>query len=211
MQNTTNITILYQDEDFIAVEKPPGLLCVPGLVEPDNLFDQVKSAFPNARVVHRLDMYTSGIVLFGLHYEAQKRLNLLFEKRLIEKQYIAIVDGLIEQECGEIHSAIICDWPNRPRQKLDWINGKHASTEYRILSRDKTENSTRVLLKPFTGRTHQLRVHMLQIGHPILGDQLYPKDGSNLKRKRLTLHAEKLKFNHPLTNSPIKICSEVQF
>ncbi len=211
MQNKTNITVLYQDEDFIAVEKPSGLLCVPGLVEPDNLFDRVKSAFPNARVVHRLDMYTSGIVLFGLHYEAQKGLNQLFEKRLIEKQYIAIVDGLIEEELGEIHSAIICDWPNRPRQKLDWINGKHASTHYRILSRDKADNSTRVLLKPVTGRTHQLRVHMLQIGHPILGDQLYPKNGSNLKRKRLTLHAEELAFNHPITNGPIKICSQVQF
>lgn len=205
------LTLLYCDKDFIAVEKPPGLLCVPGLKEPDNLFHRVQKDFPVARVVHRLDMSTSGIVLFALHHEAQKGLGLLFEKRLMEKKYVAIIDGLVAQQSGEIHSSIICDWPNRPRQKIDWINGKRASTQYEVLSRDKTQLSTRVQLRPFTGRTHQLRVHMLQLGHPILGDELYPLNGSNNKRERLTLHAEELCFRHPINDKPIKIRSEAQF
>ncbi len=205
------LNIIYQDDDIIAVDKPSGLLCVPGLREPDNLHDRVKAVFANARVIHRLDMYTSGIVLFALHHEAQKRMGKLFEHRLINKRYVAIIDGLLTQQQGEVHSRLICDWPNRPKQKIDWLNGKHASTYYSVISRDLEKSRTRIQLKPITGRTHQLRVHMLQLGHPILGDKLYTQNNSENKYERLTLHAEFLSFTHPFLNTPTIIQSKAGF
>ncbi len=211
MHQHDQLSIIYQDDDFIAVDKPSGLLCVPGLREPDNLHDRVKTTFANARVVHRLDMSTSGIVLFALHHEAQKRIGKLFEQRLMRKHYVAIVDGVLGQQQGEVHSRLICDWPNRPKQKVDWLNGKHASTYYSVISRDEERNNTRVGLKPITGRTHQLRVHMHQLGHPILGDKLYNQNHSETKHERLTLHAEYLSFPHPFESTPITIQSRAKF
>ncbi len=211
MRQKNQLSIIYQDDDLIAVEKPSGLLCVPGLREPDNLHDRVKAVFANARVIHRLDMSTSGIVLFALHHEAQKRMGRLFEHRLINKRYIAIIDGLLTPQQGEVHSKLICDWPNRPKQKIDWLNGKHASTYYSVINRDHEKNWTRVQLKPITGRTHQLRVHMLQLGHPILGDKLYTQNNSENKFERLTLHAERLSFTHPFDSTPILIQSKSEF
>eukprot|EP01024_Parvocaulis_polyphysoides_P004840 TRINITY_DN11204_c0_g1_i1.p1 TRINITY_DN11204_c0_g1~~TRINITY_DN11204_c0_g1_i1.p1 ORF type:complete len:148 (+),score=8.10 TRINITY_DN11204_c0_g1_i1:28-444(+) len=128
MTDSHPIQLVHENGNYIVVNKPSGLLCVPGLKEPDNLFDRVKQKFPAARTVHRLDMSTSGLVLFALSYEAQKALSHLFEKRKIKKKYRAKVAGLVEPQYGEIHSPIICDWPKRPRQKIDWLNGKLGST-----------------------------------------------------------------------------------
>ncbi len=211
MHQHDQLNIIYQDDDFIAVDKPSGLLSVPGLREPDNLHDRVKTVFANARVVHRLDMSTSGIVLFALHHEAQKRIGKLFEQRLMNKHYVAIINGVLTQQQGEVHSRLICDWPNRPKQKVDWQNGKHASTYYSVISRDQEKNNTRVKLKPITGRTHQLRVHMLQLGHPILGDKLYNQNDSENQYERLTLHADFLSFAHPFDSRPIIIQSKAGF
>lgn len=207
------IDILYQDANFIAVNKPSGLLCVPGLKEPDNLLDRVLAQFPHARTVHRLDMSTSGIVLFALNYEMQKLLSQLFEKRQIEKSYIAVVDGFVKSQTGEIHSPLICDWPNRPKHMVDWSNpkSKKASTYFSRIEYDDNSDNTRVYLKPYTGRTHQLRIHMLQIGHPILGDELYHLGGSLGKARRLLLHAEKLEFEHPHSNESILLNCEPDF
>ncbi len=167
------IEIVYQDNDFVVANKPSGLLCVPGLSEPDNLFDRVKCQYANARVVHRLDMPTSGLVIFALHHEAQKQMGKLFELRQVRKTYSAKVYGELQALCGEIESPLICDWPNRPKQKIDWLSGKPASTFFEKQEYLSEENVTRIKLYPHSGRTHQLRVHMLQIGHPILGDQFY--------------------------------------
>lgn len=207
----TSLNVIYQDEHFIAVNKPSKLLCVPGLKTPDNLFDQVKNSYPSARVVHRLDMSTSGIVLFALRYESQRLLSQLFEKRAVKKRYVAIVDGLIDSFCGEVHSPIICDWPNRPRQKIDWLSGKFASTFFQVAHTCNKKKQSRLLLFPHTGRTHQLRVHMLQLGHPILGDELYSIAGSENKTDRLMLHAEHLEFNHPASDEKLTLNCPPEF
>lgn len=198
-----DISVVYQDKDILVANKPSGLLCVPGLREPDNLFDTLRKHFPDIRVVHRLDMATSGIVLFALNYEAQRGLSRLFEQRKIEKLYQAVVAGRVLENVGEVHAPLICDWPNRPKQKVDWLSGKASSTYFECY--EKNEEFSRVLLKPITGRSHQLRLHMLQIGHPILGDALYHRDGSQNISRRLLLHAEKIRFRHPITDEDVFI------
>ena len=203
------IHIIHEDDDLVVVNKPSGLLCVPGLSDPNNLFDQVKDYNPNARTVHRLDMGTSGLVIFAKHYEAQKRTSKLFEKREVKKDYIARVNGLVRESFGEIQSPMICDWPNRPKQMIHWLNGKQAFTVYRVLQR--FSDSTLVKLFPHTGRTHQLRLHMLQIGHPILGDAFYHLAGSENLAERLLLHARKLSFSHPFTKQSIKLEAPADF
>ncbi|WP_370978834.1 RluA family pseudouridine synthase [Agaribacterium sp. ZY112] len=197
------IELIYQDSDLIVTNKPSGLLCVPGLSEPDNLFDRVKSEFKNARVVHRLDMATSGLVIFALNHETQKGFTQLFEKRQMQKEYCAEVYGKIEQQHGEIISPMMCDWPQRPRQKIDWHEGKPAHTLYHVL--ETKQESTRVKLKPITGRTHQLRLHMLQLGHPILGDKFYNLESSEKQASRLLLHAEELRFTHPISREVVQL------
>lgn len=196
---------LYTDEHFIVVDKPSGLLCVPGLSDPDNLFDRVKIDYPNARTVHRLDMATSGLVIFALHYEAQKALSKLFEHRQISKTYRARIFGKLDSNFGEIHSPLICDWPNRPKQKIDWLNGKQATTHFRKYHYQAEQHYSEVELTPHTGRTHQLRVHMLQIQHPILGDKLYAHTAAIEAATRMCLHAEKLQFKHPFTHKTLVI------
>jgi tRNA pseudouridine32 synthase/23S rRNA pseudouridine746 synthase len=190
-----SIDLIYQDDDLIVVNKPSGLLCVPGLSSPDNLQDRCIAEFPNAKTVHRLDMATSGLVIFALNYEAQKQLSIRFQNREIRKQYHAEIDGLLAHSCGEIHSPLICDWDRRPRQKIDWLTGKASSTFFKRIKLFST--STLVSLSPLTGRTHQLRMHMLQIGHPILGDSLYNAKVSEDFSPHLKLHASWLKFPHP--------------
>lgn len=201
--------IHYEDDDLIVVEKPPGLLCVPGLSDPDNLHQRVLNHNANARVVHRLDMATSGMVIFALNYESQKALSRMFEQKQINKRYCAVVAGRIEHDHGEIISPLICDWDFRPKQKVDWVNGKLSQTHYQPLER--THQTTRVQLIPITGRTHQLRVHMEQIGHPILGDKLYSYPGLNDGYDRLHLHAERLEFTHPISGSDIRLRSQPLF
>ena len=203
------IDIVYEDRDIIVLNKPSGLLCVPGLSSPDNLFDQVKQYNPNARTVHRLDMGTSGLVIFALNYNVQKIMSKLFENRKIHKTYYAKVYGQISASIGEIQSPMLCDWPNRPKQKIDWIEGKQAHTFFERIT--FTKNSSTIRLSPLTGRTHQLRLHMLQIGHPILGDPLYTINHSNQLAERLLLHASDLCFMHPTSNKTISISKQADF
>lgn len=206
-----DISIVYRDEYFVVVNKPPGLLCVPGLKEPDNLFDRVKQHFPNALIVHRLDMATSGLVIFALNIDIQRTLSKAFEKRNIKKHYIAIVSGLVEANKGEIHCPVICDWPKRPLQKVDWLQGKMGITFFETIERNTKNHTTRMKLIPHTGRTHQLRVHMWNFGFPILGDEFYNKSGSDNKAERLLLHAEELNFLHPVTQQQLTVTAKAPY
>ena len=192
-----SVDILYHDRNIIVVNKPSGLLSVPGKGEllKDCLISRLQKVFPDALLVHRLDLETSGVMLFALTPYAQRHLGLQFEKRQVKKTYIANVWGNVENKTGEIEAPIIVDWPNRPRQKICWETGKSAFTKWRVLKKNKL--STRVRLMPTTGRSHQLRVHMLSIGHVILGDKLYAKGEALEASERLQLHSESIKIRHP--------------
>ena len=191
------LDIKYQDEDFLILNKPSGLLSVPGKApeHKDSLQFRVQRVLPTATIVHRLDMATSGLLVMALNKAAHRHISKQFELRQTQKSYIAVVFGQIEQESGEIDLPLICDWPNRPKQMVDHTRGKSAQTHWRVLNRQ--ESSTRLELTPITGRSHQLRVHMLSIGHPILGDRLYAHDEALGMSSRLLLHAQTLSFKHP--------------
>lgn len=205
------IDVLYQDEHLIAVNKPSGVLSVPGLVSDDNLLDRVIKHFPNSRTVHRLDMNTSGLLLFAQSYPAQKALNKLFAHGAIKKRYKAWVDGIVMADAGEMVMPLIADWPNRPKQKIDWLEGKPSHTFFRTLIRSEEFNASLLDLFPITGRSHQLRLHCLGIDHPILGDQLYYLGNSHLRQRRLMLHAEEISMLHPVTMQPLKITCPIDF
>ncbi len=208
-----NLEIAYQDQHLIAVNKPSGLLSVPGR-GPDNqdcVISRVQSVYPNSRIIHRLDMATSGLLLIAHNVESLRAFSKLFENRYISKRYIAIVHGIPEKPEGEITEPLICDWPNRPKQKVCWETGKQATTHYRVVDIDKKNNCSRIELTPHTGRSHQLRVHMLTIGHPILGDEFYGHEQSQRSSKRLLLHATDLCFEHPFTGKQIMLNCESDF
>ena len=190
------LEFLYDDHEILIVNKPPGLLSVPGRGEhlSDCLLSRVQAVFPTALLVHRLDRDTSGVMVFALTPHAQRHLGLQFEKRQIKKTYVARVWGVVEDDSGTIKLPLIVDWPNRPRQKVDYEAGREAITDFKVLKRAETE--TRVRLMPKTGRSHQLRVHMLELGHPILGDPFYAT-GAALNFPRLMLHAEEIRLRHP--------------
>ncbi len=193
------------DASLLVVNKPAGLLSVPGrgANKQDCLSARVIRDFPDALTVHRLDMATSGLIVFARGIDMQRRLSEMFRERQVQKSYVAIVEGVLEKQNGEIALPIGADWINRPRQKVDIAQGKAALTRYRLLA--CSENSSRVALEPVTGRTHQLRVHMAAIGHPILGDALY---GDALGAPGLMLHAQSLSFLHPVSRMPLNLqCS----
>lgn len=202
-----SIEILHLDHDLLIANKPAGLLCVPGKGpdKQDCLYNRVLKFNPNARVAHRLDQGTSGIVMFPLNYLSLKKLTHMFEARDIHKRYVAVVDGLISDDTGEVNLPLICDWPNRPLQKVCFEHGKSAHTRFQVLERDIDQHTTRVLLEPVSGRTHQLRVHMLSLGHPMLGDGLYAPEPVRAKAPRLLLHACQLWLNHPISGTPLQI------
>lgn len=191
--------LVYTDSELLVIDKPYDLLTVPGrgIENQDCLINRVISEQPNARIVHRLDYATSGLVIIPLSYEAQKSISRQFELRSTDKQYVAVVHGIIKDDSGIIDLPLICDWPNRPKQMVDHENGKPAQTKFRVLARNTSQNSTRVELKPITGRSHQLRVHMLALGHPILGDRFYATGDALDASKRLLLHAQSISFDHP--------------
>lgn len=197
------LDILYRDEDILVFNKPAGLLTVPGkAVEHfDSLSRRVQYALPTARIVHRLDMATSGLLLMALHKPAQAALNRQFEQRLVHKKYEALLFGQLATDSGEVSLPLRCDWPNRPKQMVDIDQGKAAQTFYTVLERGTTW--TRVALRPITGRSHQLRVHMLSLGHPIQGDRLYGQPLAVQQAERLQLHATELSFQHPNTEEPM--------
>ncbi|TLU67325.1 bifunctional tRNA pseudouridine(32) synthase/23S rRNA pseudouridine(746) synthase RluA [Thalassotalea litorea] len=191
------LEILYRDEDFIVVNKPSGLLSVPGRLEEhqDCLQHRVQRVLPTATIVHRLDMATSGVMVMALNKPSHVAISRQFEKRQTEKTYLARVYGNVEPESGEIDLPLICDWPNRPKQMVDHERGKKAITRYQVLAHE--EHTTLVKLMPVTGRSHQLRVHMLSLGHPIIGDRLYAHPEALALSPRLQLHAKALSLFHP--------------
>ena len=207
------LDIVYQDDFLLAINKPAGLLSVPGKGEQrqDSLASRVQCRFADARVVHRLDMATSGIIMMALDPETHRQLNGLFEQRRISKQYIALVSGLLQPPQGEIDLPLICDWPNRPRQMVDHQRGKHALTRYRLIEQMADHSCSRVELMPVTGRSHQLRVHMQAIGHAILGDRLYASEPAARQSSRLMLHASMLSFIHPATGQALQLYSPASF
>lgn len=183
------------DDDLIIVEKPSGLLSVPGKTEPDCLEARIRKDYPEALTIHRLDMATSGIMVFARNANAQRHIGLQFEKRIPEKTYIARVLGQVQDETGHVNLPLITDWPNRPKQMVCHERGKPSITEWKLL--DQEAQASRLALFPKTGRSHQLRVHMLSIGHPILGDRLYADEDAFTAAPRLQLHAHKLKLRKP--------------
>ncbi len=197
----------YIDEYLLVVNKPAGLLSVPGRGEDkqDCLLSRVQQDYPDALIVHRLDMSTSGLIIMARSKEAQRQLSILFQKRKIEKKYIAVVSGKLLPPQGEINLPLLTDWPRRPKQKVDFIQGKPSQTMYRLLTYDDINDCSRVELTPLTGRSHQLRVHMQAIGHSILGDELYAADNIQKAAGRLLLHASKLIFQHPFTKEKLEI------
>lgn len=207
------IPILYEDDYILAVDKPAGLLTVPGRGpdKQDCLINRLLPQYPSAKIIHRLDMATSGIVIIALSAEAQSRMSKLFAQREIEKRYIAKVSGKLTLNSGSIEHPLICDWENRPKQKVDYENGKSALTHYQLLNYSEHEDVSRIELKPYTGRSHQLRVHMLAIGHPILGDVFYAPLNIVNKSPRLLLHAQEVDFKHPMTDQSLNISSPAPF
>ncbi len=192
----TPLAVLHQDHEVLLVDKPAGLLSVPGKGDhlSDCLLARAQAVFPEALLVHRLDRDTSGVMIFALTPHAQRHLGLQFEKRQMKKTYIARVWGEVAEAAGTIDLPLIVDWPNRPRQHVDFESGKQAITDWKVLKRQA--GTTRMRLTPRTGRSHQLRVHMKELGHPILGDPFYAA-GAARDFPRLMLHAESLRFRHP--------------
>ena len=190
------LDVIHADHEVLLVNKPHGLLSVPGKGEhlADCLLARIQAAFPEALLVHRLDRDTSGIMVFALTPHAQRHLGLQFEKRQVKKTYVARVWGRIVEKTGTIDLPLIVDWPNRPRQMVDFENGRPAVTDWRVMR--ATDAETRVRLYPRTGRSHQLRVHMKEIGHPILGDPFYA-EGPARDFPRLMLHSESIRVRHP--------------
>jgi len=190
------LEILHEDADMLAVVKPAGLLSVPGRGEDltDCLIARLAVVFPNVLLVHRLDRDTSGVMVFALTPHAQRRLSMEFETRRARKTYLARVCGKLEPREGTVDLPLTVDWPNRPRQMVCHDTGRPAVTDWRVVSYD--EHETRVRLMPRTGRSHQLRVHMLALGHVILGDPIYAT-GAAGDYPRLMLHSEELRINHP--------------
>ncbi len=190
------LDVIHHDHEILVVNKPAGLLSVPGKGPhlADCLLARVEAAFPEALLVHRLDRDTSGVMIFALTPHAQRHLGLQFEKRQVKKIYVARVWGHLAEKTGTVDLPLIVDWPNRPRQMVDRDRGRAARTDWRVV-RDEGD-STRVRLYPHTGRSHQLRVHMAETGHPILGDPFYA-DGAARAFPRLMLHSESLRIRHP--------------
>lgn len=204
------LVVLHHDHEVVVVDKPSGLLSVPGKGEhlTDCLMARVRAVFPTALLVHRLDRDTSGVMIFALTPHAQRHLGLQFEKRQTKKTYVTRVWGQVAEASGTVDLPLIVDWPNRPLQMVDHENGRAAVTDWRRLKR--SENETRMRLMPRTGRSHQLRVHMLAMGHPILGDPFYAT-GAARAFPRLMLHSEKLQFRHPDGGAPVKITAPAPF
>lgn len=213
VSTTEQHTLLHADRALIVVNKPSGLLSVPGrgADKQDCLIARVQADYPDALIVHRLDCDTSGLLVLARGKEIHRRLSILFQDRQVDKRYVAVVKGRFTQTSGAVDLPLIVDWPNRPLHKVDFETGKPSLTLYKVLDYDETRDSSRVELVPETGRTHQLRVHMLSLGHPILGDSLYADPESLAKADRLLLHAEYLSFAHPETGERLNFTQTAGF
>ncbi|MDP5293732.1 RluA family pseudouridine synthase [Oceanimonas sp. CHS3-5] len=203
--------ILYRDDSIIVLNKPSGLLSVPGreLCHRDSLSLRVARVFPSALVVHRLDMATSGVIVMALHPKAHRELSRQFRERETEKRYFAWIYGQPVQDEGSIDLPLCCDWPNRPRHMVSHEHGKQALTHWRCLRREQQRSL--IELTPITGRSHQLRVHMLSLDHPILGDNLYAEGEALTMAPHLQLHAARLAFRHPLAKNWLEFNAPAPF
>ena len=212
MPNSPPLDLIYQDDYILILNKPAGLLSVPGrgADKTDSLATRVQQQFADARIVHRLDRDTSGLLVMARGVEMHRLLSMAFAAREVSKRYVARVSGKLTETEGEINLPIIVDWPNRPKQHVNYATGKPSLTRYTLLSDDDASNTSLLELEPVTGRTHQLRVHLSEIGHPILGDTLYGGAVANAA-ERLLLHARLLRFTHPLSNAPLQFICEPPF
>ena len=206
----TPLDLLHDDAQILAVNKPAGLLSVPGRGEhlADCLISRIQLVFPDALVVHRLDRDTSGVMIFAMTPHAQRFLSMQFEQRLTRKTYVALLAGQLDPKTGTVDLPLLVDWENRPRQVVNHETGKAAMTDWRVKRYEG--NTTRVRLMPKTGRTHQLRVHMQALGHPILGDPLYAT-GVDADYNRMMLHSEELRVKHPDSGMSLKFRAPVPF
>lgn len=212
------IALIYVDDALVVLDKPSGLLSVPGrgADKQDCLSTRVALQYPDARIVHRLDMATSGLLLMARGDDSQRTLNRAFADRLVEKRYEAIVDGLIEPvlNTGDWHTIdlpITLDWPRRPLRVIDASTGKPSQTRWQGSAWDTDLLTSRLQLEPVTGRSHQLRVHLAAIGHPILGDTLYAPAPVAARAARLLLHATQLQLTHPVSGEPLRFVSPAPF
>jgi tRNA pseudouridine32 synthase/23S rRNA pseudouridine746 synthase len=216
----SELDMVFADDHLLVLNKPSGLLSVPGRGEDkqDCLIVRAQSQWPDALTVHRLDMATSGLVVIARGPQVQRTLSQAFALREVHKTYEAVVNGILRSEDSsrtdawhDIQMPLLIDWPNRPKSKIDWDHGKPSHTQWRIKSGPPCESATRVEMKPLTGRTHQLRLHMMAIGHAILGDSLYATPEILAKSPRLLLHARELQFRHPVTAEWMAFESTVPF
>lgn len=228
------LSFIFRDEHIAVMHKPHGLLSVPGkaVEHRDSLHYRLTRVLPSATVVHRLDMATSGIIVLALNKHAHRNISKQFELRQIKKKYVALIHGVPIEKQGSIELPLRCDWPNRPKQMVDHENGKHALTHYQVVDHKvidhkvvahkmsdsakvshtpegETRQYSLVELFPVTGRSHQLRVHMQAIGHPILGDRLYAQGDALHSASRLCLHATYISFTHPDSGKQITFNNEL--
>ncbi|MDV3469456.1 RluA family pseudouridine synthase [Stenotrophomonas sp. C3(2023)] len=203
------IDLHYIDAHLLVAEKPAGLLSVPGRGEAnqDCVIARLQQVHAEALTVHRLDQVTSGLLLHALGKPMQAALSALFAARQVGKRYHAVLQGEVRDDVGEVDLPLVVDWPNRPRQKVDHAQGKPALTRWQVLARDPDTGRTRVALEPVTGRSHQLRLHMASLGHPIVGDVLYGAEPAS----RVHLHASELRFAHPVTGQSLAFHSAPPF
>lgn len=209
------LACLHADDDLLVLDKPPGLLCVPGRGpdKQDCLSTRAQALWSDALIVHRLDQPTSGLVLMARGLPMQRALSRIFAERRVHKRYEALVHGRPSAATdadgwAEIDLPLIVDWPNRPRSKVDHATGKPSRTRWRLLAHDAATDTARLALEPVTGRSHQLRVHLLALGHPIVGDALY---GTPDTAPRLMLHACALRLEHPVSGHTLDLRSDVPF
>jgi len=214
-----DISVVYVDDALVVLDKPSGLLSVPGRGEDkqDCLSARVQQHYPDACVVHRLDMATSGLLIMARGAEVQRSLNRAFANRSVQKRYQAVVAGCISPPVSPsvawslIDLPIFLDWPQRPKRVIDVTRGQPSQTRWQVLSTDKEQQTSRVVLEPLTGRSHQLRVHMLALGHPILGDALYAPAAVAAQSHRLLLHATDLDLTHPISLKTMRFVSPAPF
>ncbi len=209
---------VHRDDQLLVLDKPSGLLSVPGrgADKADCLSARVQALDPDALVVHRLDMATSGLILMARGAAMQRLLSRAFAEREVGKRYVAVVAGRLEAPAaaggwGVIDLPIAADWPNRPLRIVDVERGQPSVTRWRVLAHDAAAGTTRIKLEPVTGRSHQLRVHLKAIGHPILGDALYAPPAVAGAAPRLLLHACQLRFAHPLSGAAMEFSSPAPF